>query len=122
MERLNPTASIAKYISTFKSFNVVVEGCYGKDLHPDFERRIAVFTSDYLKLGISVTPKVHAVFFHITEFCRMTSLGPRSEQAGESVHHDFKQIWKNYRVNDIENEIYGENLLKAVAAYNSRHL
>ena len=104
LEALNPPTSIEKFIKAFKSFNAVVEACYGKDLHPDFERRIAVFAMDYLKLGISVTPKVHAVFFHVTEFCLMTGqgLGPWSEQTGESVHHDFKQIWKNYKVNNIE--------------------
>ena len=124
LEALNPPTSIEKFISAFNSFNAVVEACYGMDLHPDFERRIAVFVMDYLKLGISVTPKVHAVFFHVAEFCLMTGqgLGPWSEQTGESVHHDFNQTWKNYKVNDVEREIYGENLLKAVAAYNSRHL
>ena len=39
------------------------------------------------KLEISVTPKVHAVFFHVQEFCELTKmgLGPWSEQTSESV-------------------------------------
>ena len=100
LEQLNPPASVNNFITAFNSFNAVVDACYGKELHPDFERRIAVFALDYLKLGITVTPKVHAVIFHVAEFCQMTGqgLGPWSEQAGESVHHDFKQIWKNYSV------------------------
>ena len=124
LEALHPPASATKFITAFRSFNAVVEACYGKNLLPDFQRRIAVFTMDYLKLGISVTPKVHAVFFHVAEFCLLTGqgLGPWSEQAGESVHHDFKQTWKNYKVNDVERDIYSENFLKAVAAYNSKHL
>ena len=49
-------------------------------------------------------------------------LGPWSEQKGKSVHHDFKEIWMRCKVNDTNREIYGENLLKAVIAYNSQHL
>ena len=49
-------------------------------------------------------------------------LGPWSEQTEESVHHGFKETWKRYKVNDTDREIYGENLLKAVSAYNSQHL
>ena len=124
LKALHPPTSVTKFITAFRSFDVVVEACYGKDLNPDFQRRIVAFAMDYLKLGISVTPKVHAVFFHVAEFCLLTGkgLGPWSEQAGESVHHDFKQTWKNYKVNDVERDIYSENLLRAVAAYNSKHL
>ena len=124
LEALKPPSFVEKYIVAFKSFNSVVESCFGKKLHPDFEKMIALFAKDYLKLGISVTPKVHAVFFHVSEFCLMTGQGlsPWSEQTGESVHHDFKQIWNNYKVKIIERPIYGENLLKAVAAYNSKHI
>ena len=68
LEQLNPPASVNNFITAFNSFNAVVDACYGKELHPDFERRIAVFALDYLKLGITVTPKVHAVIFHVAEF------------------------------------------------------
>ena len=77
---------------------------------------IKKFTNAYLKLGISITPKVHAVMYHVEEFCNLSGrgLGPWSEQAGESVHHDFKNTWSRFMVNDIDRDIYGENLLKAV--------
>ena len=62
--------------------------------------------------------------FHIIEVCKITGRGlrPWSEQTGESVHHNFKETWKKYKVNDTDCEIFGENLLKAVTAYNSQHL
>ena len=77
-----------------------------------------------MKLGISVTPKIHTVILHIVEFCKIMGreLGPWNEQTGQSVHHDLKETWKRYKVNDTDREIYGENLLKAVSAYNSQHL
>ena len=72
-----------------------------------------------MKLGITVTPKVHTVMYHVAEFCIMTGrgLGPWSEQTGESVHHDFKETGMRNNVNDIERQ-----LLKAVSIYNSQHL
>lgn len=124
LEALNPPTCVDNYINAFKSFNAVVEACFGKDLHPDFQRRITTFAVDYMKLKISVTPKVHAVFFHVAEFCLMTGQGlsPWGEQAGESVHHDFKQTYQYYNVNDMERQVYADHFLAAVCAYNSKHL
>ena len=61
---------------------------------------------DFINLGISITPKVHAVMFHIANFCAITGrgLGPWHEQSGESVHHDFKGTWKRFIVNDTNRE------------------
>ena len=77
-----------------------------------------------MKLGITVTSKVHAVMLHIAKFCLMTGwgLGPWNKQTGKSVHHNFKDTWKRYKVNEVGRSIYGENLLKAVSVYNSQHM
>ena len=76
------------------------------------------------KLGLNFTPKIHAVIFHIPEFCLHTkrSLGFYSEQASESVHHDFSLIWANYKVNSLSHPGYHKRLLNAVCIYNSRHI
>ena len=125
LEALNPPQKVQKFITTFKSFNAVVAACYGSELDADYLQKIQIFAADYHRLGVSVTPKIHAVIYHISEFCELTGrgLGPWSEQAGESVHCDFKKTaWSNFKVNDEENEHYGENLLRAVQMYNSQHL
>ena len=74
-------------MSVFKSFNEVVSLCYGTELHPKFQCKIAIFAKGYIKLGITVTPKVHTVKFHVAEFCLNMDWGicPLSEQAGENV-------------------------------------
>ena len=73
---------------------------------PDFDLRLRNrpnraryplwFSQLYRELGITVTPKVHMVEQHITEFMGLkgeaAGLGFYSEQAIESVHHDFKVI------------------------------
>lgn len=124
LETLSPPPTCNVFINALRSFNAVVSSCYGSNLKPSYKEDIKRFRIDYSKLGISVTPKVHAVMYHIEEFCEITGrgLGPWSEQSGESVHHDFKKTWSRFLVNGTDREIYGENLLKAVSTYNSQHL
>ena len=73
----------------------MVHSCYGNELHPNYDLTINEFMNEYLKLEISVTPKVHAVFHLIEELCSLTrmGLGPWSEQASESVHQEFTKCW-----------------------------
>ena len=81
------------------------------------------------------------VMQHVEDFMTLkgesAGLGFYSEQAMESVHHDFKVnihasfylcltfhcqlFWSKYQV-DIENPQFGEKLKAAVAAYNARHI
>ena len=109
------------YVDAFRKFDKVVESCYGTKLATDYKEKIKKFKSAYLALKISVTPKVHAIFYHIEEFCDYsgTGLGPNSEQTSESLHHEWKKTWKDYNVRDTSNSKYGENLLKAVRKFNS---
>jgi hypothetical protein len=60
----------------------------------------------------------------VAEFCEMKKfgLGPWSEQASESVHHDFQLVWENYKVKNIHHIDYGSKLYQALCVYNSRHL
>ena len=113
----------ASFIDAFQSFNDVVESCYGADLHPEYEKKIMEFKTNYLKLGINISPKIHAVFYHVPDFCKRTnqSLGPFSEQASESIHHDFNITWTNYQTGP-GNPNYGVKLLEAVRMYNSQHI
>lgn len=115
---------VLPYIAAFKAFSKVVTGCYGSFLDPMVEDYIADFKQKYLDLGISVTPKVHAVFHHILEFCQVhgKGLGPWSEQASESVHYDFQETWTCFKVRSLDHPDYGNRLVKAVCTYNSRHL
>lgn len=112
-----------KYVHAFRDFNAVVESCFGKHLDINFRSVIDCFIKSFIATGISVTPKVHAVFFHVKEFCEQhgTGLGNYSEQASESVHHDFSKIWGNFKL-DINNISYSKNLLRSVCKYNSLHL
>ena len=113
---------IAKYVSAFSNFCKVVEASFGRVLHPDFETYVASFQRSYCKLRISVTTAVHIVFVHLPQFCKLmhTSLGPFSEQASESVHHDFKTMWSMSGTRQKRG--MEEKLLSCVVRYNSRHI
>ena len=111
------------YVEAFNAFNGVVESCYSTILLDNYKQKIEEFRQKYITLKISVTPKIHAVFFHVAEFCEIvqTGLGPWSEQTAESLHHDFGQMWKNFKV-DIDHPEYAKRLYDAVVMYNSQHL
>ena len=111
------------FIDAFKAFEKVVDACFGMELTDGFQNSIQEFHDAYMKLNIPVTPKVHVVLFHLPEFCEEfgRGLGFYSEQASESVHHDFDSFWDKFKVNKT-NPQFGSNLLRAVSSYNAQHL
>ena len=72
---------------------------------------------------VNITPKIHAIFFHIPEFCgnHSVGLGRHSEQASESVHASFKKSFEKYKIG-ISHNGYAEHLMRAVMDYNCGHL
>ena len=123
LEELCPE-KLLKFPVAYKSFNEVVSSCYGSKLKSDYKDKIKTFKDDYMRLKISVTPKVHAVFFHAQEFCELTGkgLGPWSEQTSESSHQEFNKCWQNYIVKDQQNPLYEKRLLEAVQMFNNLNL
>ena len=113
-----------RYIDTSKTFNEVAHACCGKTLSSDYQEKIKRFRISYRRLKISITPKVHSVCFHISEFCELVKmgLGPWGEQTCESIHSDFKKIWENYKIKSTEHGDYAQRLLDAIINYNSQHL
>lgn len=121
--RANCNIGCLKYVKCLKDFQDVVNSCFATVLNPKFEDYIIQFRKSYVDLKINITPKVHAVFFHVTYFCSKMhrGLGFFSEQAMESVHSDFQKTWAKYKVKSINPE-YAVKLLKAVREYNSCHI
>ena len=120
----NPTGMVRNYVDAFDAFNDVVNACYGDQLMDDYVEKIKLFSIVYNKLRINITPKIHAVVYHIEEFCTLTGRGlaPWSEQTVEAAHHDFNKTWENFKVKDMENPVYGDYLLRDVKTYNGKHV
>ena len=111
-----------KYVKAFSDFAAVVTACFSLKIDPSYKNKIAEFKKSFLDLGIPITPKIHAVFFHVPDFCDeyQNGLGFYTEQAMESVHSDFKNVWKRYKVAKGHPD-YSEKLRRALCEYNSLH-
>ena len=119
--------TVQPFVTAFKSLSDVVSACFGRELDPEFSKYIDTFREDYLELVslglVNITPKVHAIFHHVSEFCVRNSvgLGRHSEQASESAHSSFNKTFIKYKVG-FQNPNYAMQLLKAVKEYNSIHI
>ena len=112
-------------------FDDVIAACFGRmHVSDDCKTKIAAFKTAYTSLGISVTPKVHAVFDHVPEWVLRIEkrtgikrgLGFSSEQASESAHRDFRAKWEQgYKENEAHKN-YHKRLLDCVVHYNSGHI
>ena len=73
---------------------------------------------------VSRMNQVHLTAHHLAEYIEQDGMacGLLSEQAGESLHSDFQKLWLHYQVKDHQSPTYGNNLLRAVVAYNSSHV
>ena len=116
--------NLTMFAYALDTFNTVVEGSFGKVESPTILLDIVAFEKAFMKLGISVTPKVHAVFEHLPEFLSLGygPLGFYSEQATEACHYDFIPIWNNYRSNSLKPEQVGKQHHRAILKYNGLHL
>ena len=118
------------YIECLEALSEVVDSCFGMELKNDYEETIARFKSLYLELPISVTPKVHCIFFHVTEYIKIINkdegsnfgLGYMSEQAFESIHSNLRKKWENGIKVSSQNRNYGIRLLNFIVAYNSNNI
>ena len=111
------------YVDCLKLFSEVKKSCFGTILAPDYLQKIRDFEIAYRKLGISVTVKLHIIFFEVPLFIekKKKALGHFSSQPFESVHHDFKFIWECFK-GDEEHPDHGKNLSKSQVNYNSQHI
>ena len=124
--------NLKPYGYALQQLNGVVEACFGKVLMEDvYKERIKKFETTYRLLPhgkdeekeLSVTTKAHVIFEHVVQQIERTgqALGIFSEQAFESVHYDFLETWKRFKVTP-EHKEYGQKLLAAVVNYNSFHI
>ena len=115
-------SNLRQYYHALQAFDRVRVSCFGNSLNPNFVRDIQNFRRQYDALKIPLIVKGHMID-HVEQFCprKGRCLGFYSEQASESVHHDFQKTWQNYMVN-VQNPNFGQQLLKATLKYNSKHV
>ena len=114
-----------------EQLDIVRHGVFGQTLNEGFERDIKILGELWLKAGLSVTPKAHILFVHVRQFLNFNNpqQGPRrglgfwSEQASESVHHDFEVHWESGYKRPISlREDYKVQALLCISTYAARHI
>ena len=96
-----------------REFHAVQNACFGMNLAPDWEEKIEVFKIAYKALGISITPKVHTLFYEIPIFIKKTgkALGHFSAHHFEAGHFDFEGTLQLFKRNESSPE-HGESPLE----------
>lgn len=59
-----------KYVQLLEDLKNVIHDCFGNYLEPTFDKSIEKFRQNYLSSGLSVTPKIHAIFFMFSTFVK----------------------------------------------------
>ena len=127
---LQKSQKLALVIKTLQQLDAVRESCFGQTLDDDFEKEIRILGELWLKLGMSVTPKAHALFAHVAQFLHFKNpqdgpkrgLGYWSEHTGESVHHDFEVFWERGYKRQLDSPDYMQKSLECISTYAARHV
>jgi hypothetical protein len=120
---------VQPYVRAFQAMDKLVNHCFGTKL-VDQDKAVGQLKElvvAYMGLEISVTPKMHVLFYHLlpalsNPLLQGRGLGVVSGQAGESIHQEFKIFWAKYKINSLDNPLYGDHLLRAVIEFSSKHL
>ena len=106
-----------------KRFAELVDSCFGKHIDGNAEELVCQFEDAFIQSGNSCSTKVHVVCRHLIPFIneylpKGMGLGAVSEQATESAHSRFKNVWeKIYKCNE-ESERNFQALFHAVCDVN----
>ena len=119
---------VMPFVDTFRSLNKVRISCFGNKLDPDYNNVLEEFKANVMtmvqmpNLGVNITPKMHFIFFHVSDWCENSNdgLGLVSEQAGESIHHEFRSYFQNYQ--HLPGKSNGEKMLRAVQSFNAKQV
>ena len=65
---------ICKYIGFFKKLKLVVDECFGQKLDPQYKVYLKNLKQSFMDLEIPITPKLHIIFEHVSEFCEFNKL------------------------------------------------
>lgn len=84
---------VIPYIETFKSMDKLVNACFTtKKIDESFKQHLEELKRNYLATNLPIILKVHVLLEHLQQglqFLKGNGLGLYSEQAGESIHHEF---------------------------------
>ena len=117
---------IVDIYNAFKCYKKVKSACFGLTLDSNYHSLIKEFGDSYLKLGVPISSKIHAICAHVSQFLDEhgvgQGLGVWSEQASESVHSKFSKRWTSGYKRALTHKDYANQLLNCVVAFNSLNI
>ena len=119
--------SLIPLATTFQAVNKLVTACFGVGkVKCDITKLLENLVIHYMAIESSVTLKAHIVFEHLIPGLANLGgegMGLTSEQAGESIHHEFDHnYWSRYKINLISNPNYSESWFNANVEFCSKHM
>ena len=125
-----PEGSLRRpYFEAFQLFKVASQAVLTTgDLQPGWREKLHILRSSILKLnleyGMSITPKLHILTTHVEQWVDFfgRALGREGEQAGEAIHH----VWKNLlgtlgEPKEKEGSEFVKLVMKAILILNARN-
>ena len=114
---------VKPYGDVLRCMDKISSSCFGNQLDPNYKSHIEEFRQLWTATGKKFFPLAHALVFHVPQFCdeRDMALGPFSAQAGESLHHAFKEQW-DHRWAKLPTSTVSDPLLRAVVGFSSENL
>ena len=89
----------------YQAMDKLVSHCFvtkivNQDKVEDLLKEVVI---SYMGLEISVTPKMHVLFYHLipalsNPVLQGIGLGVVSGHVGESIHQEFKIFWSKYKI------------------------
>ena len=120
---------LQNFLCYFEALKNVVEATFHVKGPEDdsYIKLIDKFSAAVRDCDIPVTPTIHGIETEIKRFFDLNGtefgLGLFTEQAGESVHHDFEdKVYNSTYRRDPRHPDHGRLLKKGVAKYNSKHI
>ena len=113
------------------TFNEVRKACFGTVLHKDYKHAMEEFKEAYLKTGLqSQAIKTHICVGHVIQFLDRKKdshpgkgLGHWSEQATETIHSDFDNMYVGSKyIRPLNHPEYADKLFACVVTYDSSHV
>lgn len=116
-------SSMHYFADILGSLKNLVESCFGYNLDTKYEEKLEHFRWIVNANDIPFTPKLHILLEHVPEFLAKHNIGLAavSEQALESLHHQWKNFFCNYKLSSTSDG-YASALIRGVTKFNAKNI
>jgi len=116
------------FLQVLKLFNSIRKACFSSEkADPFYKDFIEKFKKAFVELNLdtdtSILPKVHDLFFHVSEFVEKypdIPIGQVCEQTSESLHSRFDKFRQTRMIKNKDHPNYKTRFFNCVVAFNGK--